>query len=310
MPQVVLKLSRQKIDDIKKHYESSLTNTPAHAVFAAKTPGCTITAYPSGKVLFQGKDPETEAGKWGSPSKDKPEAKSKTVHKYHPPEKLFSQSHIGSDEAGTGDFFGPITVAAAYVKEHQIGQLKAIGVKDSKHLSDPQINELAKQILEMKIPYSLMRLNNTKYNEWQKKGWTQGKMKTLLHDKALETLLAKIAPEKPSGILVDQFSQPDVYKKHLASQGRKLQENIYFMTKAESYSIAVAVGSIIARSSFVKAMNQIEMDIGLPIPKGASSKVDQAAARIIEAYGEGKLHEIAKVHFANKDKAIKLVNKR
>ncbi|WP_173915889.1 ribonuclease HIII [Halobacillus sp. Marseille-Q1614] len=310
MPQVVLKLSKKQLTDIKKHYESSLKNPPAHALFAAKTQSCTITAYPSGKVLFQGKNPEAEAGKWGSLAEVKSKASTKPVHRYHPPNELFAQSHIGSDEAGTGDFFGPITVAAAYVKEHQIGQLKAIGVKDSKHLADRQITHLARQIIEMKIPYSLMRLNNAKYNEWQQRGWSQGKMKTILHDKALEALLAKIAPEKPAGILVDQFSQPDVYQKHLMSQGRKLQENIYFMTKAESYSIAVAVGSIIARSSFVKAMNQIEMDTGLPIPKGASAKVDQAAAKIIEVYGVEKLNEIAKVHFANKEKAKKLVKKQ
>ncbi|MFQ3542555.1 ribonuclease HIII [Halobacillus rhizosphaerae] len=306
MPQVVLKLTSPVIAQMKKHYSSQLKPAPQHASFAAKTNHCSITAYQSGKVLFQGSNPEAESSKWGSPTaSSKPKASSK--HGYHPASSLFTSSHIGSDEAGTGDYFGPVTVAAAYVTSHQIGHLKAIGVKDSKHLNDRQITELAKELVQMKIPYSLLRLNNKKYNQWQKKGWTQGKMKTILHHQALMKLLDKISPDKPEGILVDQFSQPDVYQKHLKSEGLQLQENIYFMTKAESYSIAVAAASIMARSAFVKAMHQLEMDTGLAIPKGASPKVDQAAAEVIRHYGESKLDEVAKVHFANTEKAKKLV---
>ncbi|MCP3025490.1 ribonuclease HIII [Halobacillus sp. A5] len=311
MSQVVLTLPKSKLTEVKNHYRNSLkSNPPAHAVFSAKTPNCTITGYSSGKVLFQGPNPQAEADKWGnssSPSIKTKQSLARSNHRFHPEDSLFTSSHIGSDEAGTGDFFGPVTVAAAYIKEHQIGQLKAIGVKDSKHLTDKQITQIAKQIVEMNIPYTLMRLHNTKYNQWQEKGWSQGKMKTLLHHQAIEKLLKKIEPEHPVGILIDQFSQPDVYLKHLQSENKDLQDNVYFMTKAESYSIAVAVGSILARSSFVKAMNQMEKDTGLPIPKGASMKVDRAAAKIIEVYGEDKLRELAKIHFANKEKAKKLL---
>ncbi|UOQ94086.1 ribonuclease HIII [Halobacillus shinanisalinarum] len=306
MPQVVLRLSKNKLQEMKHFYKQDLkANTPANAAFAAKTINCTITAYQSGKVLFQGTSPEMESKRWGASMPSSSSSSSTKAHRFHPSDSLFSETHIGSDEAGTGDFFGPITVAAAFVKDHQIGQLKAIGVKDSKHLSDKQITHIAKQIVDMNIPYSLLRLNNSKYNTWQEKGWTQGKMKTMLHHKALESLLTKISPEKPA-ILVDQFSQPSVYQKHLKSEGKTLQKGVYFMTKAESYSTSVAVASIIARSSFVKAMDQIEMDTGLPIPKGASRTVDKAAAKIINVYGEEKLREIAKIHFATLEKARKL----
>ncbi|SFJ14162.1 ribonuclease HIII [Halobacillus dabanensis] len=312
MPQVVLKLPTITLEKMKKYYAGQQkANPPASALFAAKTNSCTITAYKSGKVLFQGQKPESEADKWGtasdSSSSTSRKKSSNKRHEFHPDDTLFTSSHIGSDEAGTGDYFGPITVAAAYVTKEQIPTLKAIGVKDSKNLSDAQITELAKDIVAMKIPYSLLRLPNKKYNQWQRKGWSQGKMKTILHHQALNRLLEKIHPEKPDGILIDQFSEPQVYQKHLRSEKQTLQEHVYFMTKAESYSIAVATGSIIARSAFVKAMNQLEFDTGLPIPKGASAKVDKAAAEIIKAYGEEKLEELAKVHFANTEKAKKLV---
>lgn len=312
MPQVVLKLPTATLEKMKKYYAGQQkANPPASALFAAKTNSCTVTAYKSGKVLFQGQNPQSEADKWGTSPTAPPSASRKKSnnqrHEYHPDDTLFTSSHIGSDEAGTGDYFGPITVAAAYVTKEQIPILKAIGVKDSKNLSDAQITELAKDIVAMKIPYSLLRLPNKRYNQWQRKGWSQGKIKTILHHQALNRLLEKIEPEKPDGILIDQFSEPHVYKKHLRSERQTLQEHVYFMTKAESYSIAVATGSIIARSAFVKAMNQLEFDTGLPIPKGASGKVDKAAAEIIKAYGEEKLEELAKVHFATTEKAKKLV---
>ncbi|MDL4840627.1 ribonuclease HIII [Aquibacillus rhizosphaerae] len=308
MSQVVLKLSKDKINEMKTHYANDLKSSPPGAVFAAKTSKASITAYNSGKVLFQGTAPEFEAKKWGeievSTSNQKKTSIAST-HNYAPPHTLFSSSHIGSDEAGTGDYFGPITVAAAYITKDQIPLLKKIGVKDSKNLTDDMIRSIAKQLVEMEIPYSLVILHNEKYNKLQAKGWSQGKMKTMLHNHAINKLLSKIEPAKPEGILVDQFSQPQVYIKHLKSETTQLQENVYFMTKAESYSIAVAAGSIIARASFVKEMDKLSQLAGVTIPKGASQKVDQVASKIMKNQGKDALYKLAKVHFANTQKAEK-----
>lgn len=312
MSQTVLNLTKEKIEELKKYYQKDLKASPPGAVFSAKTGNATITAYRSGKVLFQGKSPEIEASKWSSttPASAAKESnnQSKTTrkkigHNYAPPSSLFTSSHIGSDEAGTGDYFGPITVAAAYVSKEQIPLLKELGVKDSKNLTDDMIQSIAKDLVKMKLPYSLVILHNEKYNDLQRKGWSQGKMKTMLHHHAITKLLKKIEPVKPEGILIDQFSQPNVYLGHLKSEKAKLQENVYFMTKAESYSIAVAAGSIIARASFVKQMDKLALSAGLPIPKGASQKVDQAAAQLIKKHGKDALEQYTKVHFANTKKA-------
>ncbi|SHG88017.1 ribonuclease HIII [Ornithinibacillus halophilus] len=306
MPQTVYQLSKQTIQTMKQYYHKSLTTTPQGAIFRAKTPNAVITAYNSGKVLFQGKAPEIEAERWGNEgSSNTVEKKSKPQSIYAPSPSLFSSSHIGSDEAGTGDYFGPITVACAYVKEHDIPILKELGVKDSKNLTDDTIVRLSKEIVKLKIPYSLLILHNKKYNALQKKGWSQGKMKTMLHHSAINKLLQKIEDNAYEGILVDQFCEPAVYKKHLATERHTLNDKTYFMTKAESYSIAVATGSIIARASFVKEMDKISEQLGVSIKKGASRHVDQQIAKIISEHGEGKLNEVAKVHFANTQKARK-----
>lgn len=79
----------------------------------------------------------------------------------------------------------------------------------------------------------------------------------MLHNKAITNLLAKIAPIKPEGVLIDQFTQPDTYYKYLAKQKQVQRENVYFATKGESVHLAVAAASILARYSFVKQFNEL-----------------------------------------------------
>jgi len=309
--QIVLQLPLDTIQQMKETYSHAEKAAPPGAVFSAKTPSCAITAYKSGKVLFQGKAPEAEADKWGSaPSapKKSPAAKpSVNEHKYAPAPGLFTASHIGSDEAGTGDFFGPITVASVYVDHSQFALLKELGVKDSKLLKDDSIQRIAKDLMHVGLPYSLLVLRNEKYNQLQQRGWSQGKMKTMLHHHAIQKLLAKIAPTKPDGILIDQFQLPATYIKHLATEGERLQQDAYFMTKAESHSLAVAAASIISRASFIKEMDKLSKQAGFTIPKGASAAVDQAAGRLIRTKGRQALPAFTKMHFANSAKAEKYV---
>ena len=299
------------IKEMQKHYTNKLTTEPPGAIFRAKTEYAVITAYKSGKVLFQGKSPEVEVSKWQSDNTKttktkrimKGKNKKTLIHSFSPPRNLFISSHIGTDEAGTGDYFGPITVAAAYVQEDQIETLKSIGVRDSKNITDQQIRKTAQKLMDLKIPYVLHVLPNEKYNQLQKNGWTQGKMKTMMHHHAIKNLTKKIGNSPLSGILIDQFCQPNVFKKHLATENEQLTMDTFFMTKAESYSIAVAAASIIARTKFLTEMDRLSNEIGTTIPKGASSKVDRVIADIIRRHGESALTSCAKVHFANTKKA-------
>ncbi|MBM7714759.1 ribonuclease HIII [Siminovitchia sp. FSL H7-0308] len=306
MANIVIQAKRAEIDKMKEYYRPFLKDTsPPGSVFSAKKGGCTITAYRSGKVMFQGVGREGEAGKWANlhdlPTATKPRKASGTPL----PENITNLSVIGSDEVGKGDYFGPLAVVAAYVKKEHIPLLKELGVKDSKHLSDKQITDIAKDLLTF-IPYSSLKLNNKKYNEAQASGMTQGKMTAILHNRALLHVLEKIAPEKPEAILVDQFAEAQIYFRHLKGQETILKENVYFSTKAESIHLAVAAASILARYSFLQAMEQLSKKAGFSLPKGAGSIVDVAAARLIRNKGLGALSEFAKVHFANTEKAKKI----
>lgn len=312
--QQVLLLNASLIQKMRKFYQEDLqSKLPPGAIFSAKPINCTVTAYKSGKVLFQGAKHQEEAAIWSefvksnSKSPD-PNTLKKTPTKQVSKKADFSRmSLIGSDEVGTGDYFGPITVAASFVKTADFDKLKLLGVKDSKGMKDPEICKIAKQLIK-EIPYSLLILPNQKYNSLQSKGMNQGKIKALLHNQALLHLQKKLGPTTFDGVLIDQFAEPSIYYRYIADQEEKVAgEKVFFHTKAESLHLSVAAASIIARYAFVKEMDKLSIAAGFEVPKGAGAHVDKAAAKLIETKGIEVLSEFCKLHFANTEKAKKLL---
>lgn len=306
----VIKVNSNIVVKMKEFYSNSLTDKiPQGGLFVAKLPNCTITAYKSGKVLFQGSGASSESSRWGSnESSSNSKVKTKKTTIYSPPQNISTLSIIGSDEVGTGDYFGPMTVAAAYVSNKNFELLKELGVKDSKNLTDKQIAEIAKNLIKV-IPYSLLILHNEKYNTLQESGMSQGKIKAYLHNQALNNVVEKLKPEKADGILIDQFAEPGVYFNYLVGQSVN-KENVYFSTKAEGVHLAVAAASIIARYAFVKEFDKLSERAGFEIPKGAGAKVDLVAANLIQKHGMASLRSFTKLHFANTEKAKSLLTKK
>ena len=110
------------------------------------------------------------------------------------PNNFVTMSVLGSDETGTGDYFGPITVAAVYVPTSKIELINELGVKDSKMLTDDYMRKIAPDLRSACV-HSVLVLRNEKYNNLQAKGYSQGKMKAMMHNKALQNTLSKMAPE-------------------------------------------------------------------------------------------------------------------
>ncbi|MGP3559565.1 ribonuclease HIII [Geobacillus sp. BK01] len=311
MSNYVIQADRQLLDALRAHYKDALSDRlPAGALFAVKRPDVAITAYRSGKVLFQGKAAEQEAGKWMGKTA-KPSGKQKEREAAFAPTKheLGTLSAIGSDEVGTGDYFGPIVVAAAYVDRAHLDRVAALGVKDSKQLTDEAIKRIAPAIMET-APYAVTVLDNAEYNRWQRSGMPQTKMKALLHNRTLVKLVDAIAPAEPEAIIIDEFLKRDSYFRYLSDEDRIIRERVYCLPKAESVHVAVAAASIIARCVFLEEMERLSRAIGFPLPKGAGAIVDEAAARIIRERGEEALAGCAKLHFANTKKALDIAKRQ
>ncbi len=316
MTNIVLQLSSDQQNSVKSSYASYQVERKAPGVvFAAKLSDVTITIYKSGKVMFQGGGAQREASKFGEVTVNTSVVSQTTTNQSIKtkgdtlPLNFAQRSVIGSDETGTGDYFGPITVAAVYVPSDKIQLIQELGVKDSKMLTDAKMVEMAPDIMAS-CTYSILTLRNEKYNEIQSKGYSQGKIKAMLHNKALKHVLDKIAPKKPEYILIDQFAERETYYKHIQNQKEIVRENVLFSTKAEQLHVSVAAASILARYAFLKEMDQLSEKAGVRLQKGASGIVDKMAAQIWLNKGEEFLHSISKWHFANTEKARVLVNKK
>lgn len=304
----MLSISTNIQKEVMAYYATYFIERKAPGViFAAKLPDTAITMYKSGKLMFQGGGAEREAARWGTIEKTTSQTSSSIGAKGDVlPENFAAMSVLGSDETGTGDYFGPITVAAVYVPTSKIELINELGVKDSKMLTDDYMRKIAPD-LRAACVHSVLVLRNEKYNTLQAKGYSQGKMKAMMHNKALKNTLTKMAPEKPEFILIDQFAERGIYYNYLKNEHELVQENVYFSTKAEQLHVAVATASILARAAFLKEMDRLSAIAGLTLMKGASSKVDMQAARIWRSHGEEFLRSITKWHFANTEKARKKI---
>lgn len=299
--QEVLNCSTIQLKKMQTSYASFQTAAPPGAVFRAKKNGTAITAYRSGKVMFQGSDTTTESNRW--------QAETTTTNQKKVPKGLpanfASWSVLGSDEVGTGSYFGPLTVAAVYIAAANLDRVRQLGIQDSKKLTDPEIIRMAKQLLTF-LPYHVVNLMPVKYNELMKQ-YNQGQLKALCHNLALQTVLQKISPTKPDGILIDQFVAPATYYRYLKNQPNIVSENVYFQIKGEQAHLAVAAASIIARYVSLLAMDRLTEKAKLTLPIGAGNAVDRIAAKLLhEGYS---LTDFAKVHFANTKKATEIAKR-
>ena len=279
--------------------------TPKYAKWQAKDGDTVVTLYESGKVVFQGKDADLASDFWIQTEKinggdvivKNSETKKQTKPTFVNP-RVYNSSAIGSDEVGTGDYFGPIVVTAAFVHKEKIGYLEELGVRDSKKLTDDKILEIVPKIIK-EIPYESMILTNKEYNEMYSKELNMNKIKAILHNK----VLFKLKEKQPNYdfIIVDQFAESYVYFSYL-KEVPNVVRNITFFTKGEDKHLSVACASLISRYIFIQEFDKICKNIGRLIPKGASDLVDKIGIDIVKEHGFDKLTEIAKLNFKNTDK--------
>jgi len=311
MNTIVLKLSKTQFPQLKAHYalQSIPTKNP-YTLFVAKKNGVTITAYTSGKVMFQGANAQLEAAKWDQKQTDtvthgnNKVAKKQTAAENGLPKDFSKKSIIGSDEVGNGSYFGPLVVCAVYAASENLAYLKKIGVKDSKMLTDKEIRQLAPKIAAT-VPFQKLVVTPEKYNEIQPK-YNAVRMKVALHNQAIYLLQQKIAPVKADGILIDQFTSEVNYRKYLRQEKNQVTTDLHFITKGEQYHLAVAAASILCRASFLEELEMASKELGMLVPSGAGNKSDQVAAKILQQGGMDLLAKYAKLHFANTQKAQKL----
>ena len=283
---ITLKLKSIQEEQLFNTFSEFQTTPPQYAKWQLKPENCVITCYISGKTVFQGKDANVYAAAFMQVQDEIPNTA--TTNQY---------PQAGSDEVGTGDYFGPVCVCASYVTHDDVDFLIKLGVRDSKQMSDADMLKIGPLLME-RIPHSLLIVPPQKYNRVHESN-NLNAIKAKLHNQAYINLAKKI--ELPSFKIIDQFTPETSYYRYLKNEPQIIR-GIHFETKAEDKYLSVAVGSIISRYGFLKTWEEMEKKYNMTLPKGSGDKVDIVAQAFVERYGLERLGEIAKLHFKNTEK--------
>jgi ribonuclease HIII len=264
---------------------------------AVRGDDCGINLYNSGKCLVQGKGAEEFVTFVLEPYVLK-----RVVIGYDEVlDPQASQPHMGVDESGKGDFFGPIVIVAAYVNPDLAKAMKAMDVRDSKTItSDDKAMGLGGELRRMLgRRFSTVKIGPVTYNRLYTKMRSVNTMLAWAHARAIENLLEAV-PDCPRAIS-DQFGKKEQVERALMQKGRKIE--LIQMPKAES-DIAVAAASIIARDLFLRSLRDFSEKYGIKFPKGASAQVREVAVELAKARGPEILMETAKCHFKTTDQVL------
>ncbi len=203
---------------------------------------------------------------------------------------------IGSDEAGKGDYFGPLVVAAAWADRWAAEALLEAGVQDSKKLSDAAVARIADEIITA-CPHSVIAIGPKRYNELHARLHNLNKILAWAHARAIENVLEQ---RDCTLAVIDQFGDPALVTDALMEKGKKL--HLRQEPRAER-ELVVAAASILARAEFLKQLKELEKLYSMRFPKGAF-EVEDAGRQFVKTYGEDKLPQVAKWHFKTTKKIL------
>ncbi len=205
---------------------------------------------------------------------------------------LFAEQdgHIGTDESGKGDYFGPLVVAGVFVPDNQKKVLLELGVKDSKRVTDHRAKKLSELIRE-EYEHSLVVIGPEKYNELYTKFKNLNKLLAWAHSRAIENIL-EVVP--CSLAITDQFGDERFVNSALMTKGKNIE--LIQMPRAEE-DMAVAAASILARAEFLRRMDFLSREFGIDIPRGSSPRSEEVGVELVKTHGSEILNKAAKKHF-------------
>jgi ribonuclease HIII len=256
--------------------------TVEHARFSVKGPGFVATLYRSGKLVVQGSEVQLFAQRYldGVEEGGGPEPRG--------PIEVGERTLIGSDEAGKGDYFGPLVVVAVRADPRERAELVRAGVADSKTLSDERVRVLA-PALEQRYAFASEVLAPADYNLEHPRHKSLNPLLAELHARCIRKLA-----RPGSLVLVDKFAN----EKLVASRLGDLDVELHQEVRAEREPV-VAAASVIARNLFLEGLRSLSEEFAIDLHKGAGEPTDRSAREFVKLHGREALARVAKLHFKN-----------
>jgi ribonuclease HIII len=200
-------------------------------------------------------------------------------------------SRVGADEAGKGDYFGPLVVAGVRVLgEEKARELRRIGARDSKTLSILGATNLARHLLEA------LGSENTRVVVLHPREYEARRRAT---GNNVSKLLAEVNVQifEELGSEVELFVVDEFGKAARSYIEPRLPPGVRLVVRPRAEDdVAVAAASVLARARYLEEMEALSGEVGFELPRGATH-VLEVAQWLVEERGLEGLKQVAKVHF-------------
>ena len=206
-------------------------------------------------------------------------------------------SHIGCDETGSGDFFGPLCVVACYIDERDYDWLMSLNIRDPKLMTPQEVIDIAREIKD-RLVYSLLILDNSHYNQMAAAGNNLANIKAKLYNQAVTNVMQKVAMKVDKKV-VYLFVSPKTYYNYLKNEVIVVKV-LSFEQKGEEQYFAIMCSSILSKYAFYQYFNNMSRSLKVKLPRGnTSSVVDHVAVSIAKKYGKKMLLKVTKTNMTN-----------
>jgi ribonuclease HIII len=197
---------------------------------------------------------------------------------------------VGIDEAGKGDYFGPLVVAGIRIAGDKAAEkLQELGVRDSKTLDAAAARPMAKRILAT-VGLRNVCVVTLSPREYEARRGVAGNVNRLLDEIDAE-IINKLKDEVEL-IVVDQYSTSAwEHLKPFIPEGVRLE-----VRKRAEDDAAVAAASVVARARQLEEMDRLSERVGFQLPRG-STAVIEPGLRVVRKAGEEGLKDVAKASF-------------
>ena len=205
---------------------------------------------------------------------------------------LVQEKHpiIGTDEAGKGEWYGPLVVASVFLTPDQKITLRKMGVGDSKNLSSFRIYEIGDYVktsgIEREVQVLLPETYNTLYTTFKKEKKNLNDILAWAHTGVIYDLLERLHVEKVK-VVIDKF---DVGERATVTGLKKLEKfNADIVQKLGGESeTAVAAASVLAKFIFEEKIKELNSRFGIDLKNASPEDVPEKV-----------LPFVAKLHFKN-----------